>query len=219
MRALLPVCDPKASDSLALAQAARAGRLDVVRELIPVSDPRVQDSDALIEAATAGHIDVVRELIPVSDPKAGNSAALEWAVLNGHLQIARELIPVSDPRAKGSKFLRLAAQARQHKMVREIVPVSDASLLFRNELAVLSRVQQCIDQLNAFLFHRSTAAVDELTPHVSEAERDRAVVELPPHAIERMPHRIAWQTAQRLRAHLHQMAPKPIAPHRPRPSL
>ena len=134
VRMLIPVSDPKANDGAALCSAAYRGHRDVVRALIPVSSPQAHHSKPLLEAATAGQLDVVRELIPVSDPKADDSAALRAAAENGHLPIVRMLIPVSDPRAKHSDALRYAARGGHHQMVKELVPVSDALAVFRSEV-------------------------------------------------------------------------------------
>jgi hypothetical protein len=222
VRMLIPVSDPKADDSAALRWAARKGHLEIVRALIPVSDPRVQHSKPLEEAARAGHLSIVRELIPFSDPKADDSAALCWAAENDHLLTVRELIPVSNPRAKDSEPLRRAARGGHHRVARELAPVSDAFQVFREEV---DRVRLGIDELDkASSVHRafiglSVAAVDALTPHVGEAERDQALTELLSRAIDRMPQLKAWRESQRLKVQLHQAAPTCATPRRPRLSL
>lgn len=212
VRELIPLSDPKANDSAALRWAARNGHLKVVQELIPVSDPRVQNSNPLEEAARVGHLDVVRELIPVSDPKANHSAALCWAARNGHLQMVRELIPSSDPRANDSDPLRQAAQCSRHEVVTVLATVSDAASVFRSEL--VSGSTDCDIEENVFA-RLSVAAVDALTPYVGDRERQWAVDKLSANVVEHMPRLKAWREAQALRHCLNEMASRAAATCRP----
>lgn len=212
---LISVTDPKASNSLALQRAANAGHLDIVRELIPVSEPRAGESKALKEAAAAGHLDVVRALIPVSDPKAAGSDALCWAARMGHLQIVRELIPVSDPHIRGCDPLRIAAKNKNDAVVRELVAVSDASLVFRAELAMARLEGEDNRKVSTRV---STAAVNALTPYVTDTDREYALSNLPLDAIEYMPDLIAWRLSRELRLALQPTLTATPSP-RPRRSL
>ena len=50
-----------------LHRAARYGHLDVIKRLVPLCDPKACDSMALREAAECGHLSVVEYLLPISD--------------------------------------------------------------------------------------------------------------------------------------------------------
>jgi ankyrin repeat protein len=122
---LLPVCDPKAKESLALSAAANNGHLDVVALLLPVSDPKAKDSLALKGAAYHGHAAVAELLLPVSDPKADNSWALLFAANNGHLGVVELMLPVCDPEARNFEVLQWAAAAGQLAVVEGLLRVYD----------------------------------------------------------------------------------------------
>lgn len=79
-----------------LIQVSTVGTLDEVRRLIPVSNPKAYDSAALAQAVFWGNTETVQLLLPVSDPKADDSYALQQAAINGHTEIVKLLIPVSD---------------------------------------------------------------------------------------------------------------------------
>jgi hypothetical protein len=203
VRALIPTCKHRAFNSTLLGTAAGAGYLEIVRLLIPVCDPKANDSSALTLAATNGHRDVVRALIPVSDinvHKGKGCTALLWAAFNGHAEVVRELMTVSGPRLNDSKALLAAAQNADEHIVAELAPVSDVASVFRIELANAQLdARQVIDPL---CIEHSLIAVDTLFPHVSEEERDRALAELPPAVVTRLPRLSAWHQARVLQTRL-----------------
>lgn len=96
---LIPLCDPKAKNSLALRIAVQNGWIDVVKVLMPVSDIKAEKSSALIMASGKGFVEIVKELLPHSSPKAQKSRALGAAVQMGHHTCVELLYPVSHPLA------------------------------------------------------------------------------------------------------------------------
>ncbi len=109
-----------------LADAARAGRIDVVKQLLDKGvDPMSDESLALQTAADHGHLEIVRLLLPVSDPKAARSLALQLAAKNGHLEIVKLLLPVSDPKTSDSYALREAAKRGYLEIAKLLLPFSD----------------------------------------------------------------------------------------------
>lgn len=138
---LIPLCDPKAKNSLALRMAVQNGWLEVVKVLMPVSDIKAEKSTALILASAKGFGEIVKELLPQSSPKAQNSRALGAAVQHGHPACVELLYPVSHPIAalKKLKFRfpnrpekwqvleDLMQSERQRKLLQKVVGKPDAT--------------------------------------------------------------------------------------------
>ncbi len=111
LRALLPLCDAKATCQAgltALMRAARFGYADCVHELLPHSDPLARSTSgltALMLAARPDGLDCVNALLSVSDPHAVDSngdSALLHALLRDASDCAAALAPRSDVNAKRS---------------------------------------------------------------------------------------------------------------------
>jgi len=138
---LIPLCDPKAKNSLALRIAVQNGWIDVVKTLMPVSDIKAEKSAALIMAAGKGFVEIVKELLPHSSPKAQKSRALGVAVQLGHQACVELLYPVSHPiaalkelqfrfpnRPEKWQLLEDAMQAqRQRKRLQKVVGDNDTT--------------------------------------------------------------------------------------------
>ena len=141
--------------------------MNQVKRLIPVSDPKASNSLALRRAATLGYIDIVEFLIPFSDPKAKHSEALSRAAMYGHTDIVQLLLPVSDPRAKDSEALQLAAKYGNVDIINLLLPVSDYQLVLKKNIGNTGAVflQQCIDEYETLLqkerLHNTLAHIDE----------------------------------------------------------
>lgn len=80
-----------------LINAARQGDVEKVRALIPVSDPKADDSMALFWAAHRGNIEMVKILLPVSEAWAYHNEALRIAYLKKHWAVVELLLPHCDP--------------------------------------------------------------------------------------------------------------------------
>lgn len=140
-------------NSQLLFTASINGNVNDVKRLIPVSDPKADDSWALATAAEYGHEEIVELLIPVSDPKAQGSEALQLAAKNGHISIVAKLIPVSAPKDQDSRALRSAAYYGHTDIVKLLLPVSDyygvLEDLSQNECAS-ERLKKCIEDYEVF---------------------------------------------------------------------
>ena len=113
----------------ALCWAAENGHKEMVELLLPLSDPKASDSETLRHAVYNGYKEIVELLLPLSDSKAEKSRALRWAALKGHKEIVELLIPASDPKARDSEALRWAARNGHKEIVELLIPVSDSAVV------------------------------------------------------------------------------------------
>lgn len=137
-----------------LIDAAQQGRIQEVINLIPVSDPKATDSEALLSAVLNGYIDIVKLLLPVSDPKANYSSILRWAVYYGREEMVKLLIPVSDAKAKNSYALWVATEYNKTECIKLLLPVSDYHLVaqkFSERGYDITVLEQCIEEYEALL--------------------------------------------------------------------
>ncbi len=117
----------------ALADAAKAGLIDVVKQLLDEGvDPRADSSWALQYAAQSGQLEIIKLLLPTSNDKVYRSRALQDAAECGHLEIVRLLLPVSDPNICDSRALQYAAQNRHLEVVRLLLPFSDCEHMLKD---------------------------------------------------------------------------------------
>ena len=152
---LLPLCDPKENESMALFWAVMGNSdqaFETVRLLIPMSNPKAKQSRALNCAASKKRYDILELLLPHSDisdgvalllaceagclrsvkrlcecvdPKIHDSHPLRKAVAAGHVDIVKFLLPLSDLKAKNSLALVLASQKNHQNIFDLLYPVSD----------------------------------------------------------------------------------------------
>lgn len=125
VQALLTVCDPRASNSLALWEAVNNGHEAVFEALLPHADPKAEHSSALFVAAERGFESLVRRLLPVSDLDPTTSLPLRAAAQQGHLKVAQLLLPYSDPKAADSEALYQAVDNDHEALVAWLLPLSD----------------------------------------------------------------------------------------------
>lgn len=81
--------------SEAIVAAAKSGHAECIGLLLPFCDPKDDDSLALRYAASNGHEECVRLLAPLSDPQALSCAAVRLAASGGHVECVRVLLPRS----------------------------------------------------------------------------------------------------------------------------
>lgn len=104
-----------------LYQAAKDGRIDVIRELkthLTLENIRSKDNLALRIASEYGHVDVLKELkkcgLTVEDLRSKNNFALQAAAENGHVEVLQEMkkwgLTTEDARSDDNFALRSAAE-------------------------------------------------------------------------------------------------------------
>lgn len=89
----------------AVADAARHGHVEIMRELLPLCKKRAT-YDTLVHAAGRGNLEVVETLLPFSPSKSSRSKALSRALLRNQVEVARLLIPVVDVDEVGNDLIK-----------------------------------------------------------------------------------------------------------------
>ena len=108
---LIPVCDPKKGNSLALKQAAEGGIAECVKLLIPHSDPLAGKSAALAQAIGSGRVECARLLLPVSNVDDIGIDALERAVTADYPDPLSEAIHAMSDKGRSLPLARLVSLA------------------------------------------------------------------------------------------------------------
>lgn len=138
-----------------LNKAVNSGYTEIVKLLLPVYDPAADNSFALASAARSGNTKIVELLLPVSDPKENNSLALQWAAQEGYEDIVKILLPQSDPKTNDSLALKWAAEYYDDStnIIKMLIPVSDyygvSESLSHDEFAS-ERLKKCIEDYEVF---------------------------------------------------------------------
>ena len=108
---LIPVCDPKEGNSVALKQAAEGGIAGCVELLIPHSDPLAGKSAALAQAIGSGRVECARLLLPVSNVDDLEIDALERAVTADYPDPLSEAIHAMSDKGRSLPLARFVATA------------------------------------------------------------------------------------------------------------
>ena len=123
VHALLPFVQKPLSGFL-LAHAAGQGRLGMVETLLPFCDAKENDSLALSWAAEGGHLDVVRVLAPLSGP-LGSKNTISDVVAKGRADILGFILPLCLPKYHQSLPLQIACQKNDEVIFNMLYPLSD----------------------------------------------------------------------------------------------
>lgn len=166
---LIPLTDPTADNSEALAQAARHGHTDCVEALIPVSDVGADNSFALWIAANQGHSDCVAVLIPHSRPKDGHCRALKTAARFGHVDCV-EILQTQHSQKERIEALLMAVTSHHRDCVEALARgIRDWSLL-------TPPFYHCVAQRQ---YELADGVYTHLEPHFPEDHRQNAYQRYP----------------------------------------